>query len=182
MTYPTRLHTLAVLLTAGMFMWLPVNAQAAGEIVLTKAGVVTSPAALLPARVPSVTDVASANEPEEIYKYLARGGRDPFVAPAQARASKKKDTKDLPILQQIGLERFRVIGTVAVGRKYKAMVSTEDGKGYTLQVGTHIGVNKGRVRRITSDSIIVEEYKTDVFGERKRYETVLALRPGEVLP
>ncbi|MFQ5508573.1 MAG: pilus assembly protein PilP [Leptospirillia bacterium] len=122
-------------------------------------------------------------EEESPYVYGARGLRDPFLPPAQARLAPGKDkTSDMPPLQQHALSDYKVVGIVWGKAGHFAMVSTQEGKGYTIRVGSRIGTNEGRVRRITDNAVIVEEFLTDVFGERKRIESVLALRPEEVIP
>lgn len=121
-----------------------------------------------------------AEEEQPPYIYQARGLRDPFSLPPQVNKA-PGGGKGAPELQQHATTDFKVVGIVWGENGWFAMVSTQDGKGYSVRQGTRIGLNGGRVRRITKDAVIVEEYYTDVFGERKRSETVLALRPEEVL-
>jgi type IV pilus assembly protein PilP len=114
------------------------------------------------------------------YIYSARELRDPFMLPAALRAPEKAKG-DLPPLQRYAISDFRLVAVVRGGRGTYAMVTTGDEKGYTVRVGTRIGPD-GRVRRITKDAVIVEEVHPDEFGELRKSETVLALRPEEVVP
>ncbi len=127
--------------------------------------------------------VGGENQAEAPYKYMGRTLRDPFSIPEQVgtEGNSRKD-KELSILVQHALSDFRVVGIVRAGDGYFAMISTEDGKGYTIRVGTRIGPNEGFVKQITRDTVIVEETYLDLFNEPKRSETILALRPEELIP
>ncbi len=116
------------------------------------------------------------------YVYQARTVRDPFMPPLELRTQEVTDTANLPELQRYPVGDFTLIGIVWTKARKIAMVSTPDGKGHTLKVGTRVGLEHGKVRRITRDAVIIEETRTDVFGEQKKFETVLALRPEEVIP
>jgi len=116
------------------------------------------------------------------YRYMARTVRSPFVAPEEVRAPTVVDTTNLPDLRRHPLGDFTLVGIVWSPNHRVAMVSTPSGKGYSVRVGTRIGAANGRVRRISRDAVIIEERRTDVFGETKKYETVLALRPEEAIP
>jgi len=179
----------AGLVLAALFVFVPGTIHAAGDLTLNAKGQLSTGhpptgGQTPPNATPKVAQVDADTIQETLengYRYQAYGLRDPFVPPAQVRAS-AKPTKELPVLQQHALSAFKVVGIAWAGRDYYAMVSTEDGKGYTLRVGTKIGPDGGRVRRITKDTVIIEEFQEDAFGETKKYETVLALRPEEVFP
>jgi Tfp pilus assembly protein PilP len=115
------------------------------------------------------------------YQYLARTVRSPFMPPEEVRSDITGST-DLPDLQRYPLGDFTLVGIVWSPAKRIAMVATPDGKGYSVRVGSRIGTADGKVRRISRDAVIIEEFRTDVFGETKKYETVLALRPEESIP
>jgi hypothetical protein len=128
----------------------------------------------------SVDGPAEGGTGEPNYIYGARDLRDPFMLPEELR-SPETAKKDLPPLQRYAISDFRLVAVVRGGRGTYAMVTTGDEKGYTVRVGTRIGPD-GRVRRITKDAVIVEEIHPDEFGELRKSETVLALRPEEVVP
>jgi Tfp pilus assembly protein PilP len=115
------------------------------------------------------------------YRYQARNLRDPFTLPAEVRAPASA-SEDVPPLERHALQDFRLVAVVKGKRGSYAMVTTTDGKGYTLRVGTRIGTDGGRVRKISKDSVVVEVVRPDDFGELKKSETILALRPEEVVP
>lgn len=127
--------------------------------------------------------VGAAVEEEAPYAYMGRELRDPFTIPDIVGAGgRNKEDKETSILVQHALSDFRVVGIVRAENGYFAMISTEDGKGYTITVGTRIGPNEGFVKQITRDTVVVEETYLDLFNEPKRSETILALRPEELVP
>ena len=92
------------------------------------------------------------------------------------------EEQSIPPLERHALADFRLVAVVQGNKGAFAMVTTTEGKGYTLRVGTRIGPDGGRVRQISKNSVIVEVVKPDEFGELKKSETVMALRPEEVVP
>jgi type IV pilus assembly protein PilP len=138
-------------------------------------------AAMADAAAPTDTVEGPPAVEAEPYVYRARGLRDPFLPPAEVRAP-EAEAKDVPPLERHALQSFRLVGVVQGRRGAYAMVTTAEGKGYTIRVGTRIGSDGGRVRRITKNSVIVEVVQPDEFGELKKSETILALRPEEVVP
>ncbi len=173
---------------------LAVGNLATGNLTLTKNGKLQisapsgypNPAVTTPQAQSTLTPVAALPTPTSQrplpYIYQARTGRDPFIPPVEIRIPEAEDASHLPELQRYPIGDFTLIGIIWTKARKSAMVSTPDGKGHTVHPGTHIGAQGGKVRRITRDVVIIEEVRTDVFGERKKYETVLALRPEEVIP
>ncbi len=51
------------------------------------------------------------------------------------------------------------------GFGYNAMLEGPDGKGYFVHVGTIIGQNKGIVKKITQDTMVIEEKFKTISGE-----------------
>jgi Tfp pilus assembly protein PilP len=115
------------------------------------------------------------------YVYASRSLRDPFALPAEVRAPEVSQ-EDVPPLERAPLSDFKLVAVVKKGKGTVAMVASSDGKGYTLHVGTRIGSDGGEVRRIMPDAVIVEQVRADEFGELKKSEIVLGLRPEEVVP
>lgn len=128
-----------------------------------------------------VGDAAQPALAEVPYRYQARGLRDPFTLPAEVRAP-TAGAENVPPLERHAISDFRLVAVVKGARGSYAMVTTTEGKGYTLRVGTRIGPDGGRVRQISKNSVIVEVVRADEFGELKKSETILALRPEEVVP
>jgi len=118
---------------------------------------------------------------DALYVYGARNLRDPFLPPAEVRTPERA-REDVPPLERMPLSEFRLVAVVKKRGTNFAMVASTDGKGYTIGVGTRIGADGGEVRRIMPDAVIVEQVHADEFGELKKTETVLGLRPEEVVP
>jgi type IV pilus assembly protein PilP len=88
-----------------------------------------------------------------------------------------KNLESLPPLLRTEVGELRLIALVWGGFGYTAMVQTQDGKGYTVRVGTAVGPNRGTVRKITDRYLTVEEKYVDIFGESKAREVKLELHP-----
>jgi type IV pilus assembly protein PilP len=112
---------------------------------------------------------AAALPPAPTYEYNAAGKPDPFKPFMETEPVLKKKEENLikktvgkggPIspLQQMDIEQLRLVGIAGDQNRYVAIV--EDGvakKYYPLFVGTHIGLNGGRVAAILPDRLLVEE-------------------------
>ena len=57
-----------------------------------------------------------------------------------------------------------------------AMVELPNGKGYTLEKNTKIGGNKGRVKEILPNKVIIQQQVTDILGKEKTKTVVLELQ------
>jgi type IV pilus assembly protein PilP len=113
---------------------------------------------------------------ESSYQYNPEGRRDPFQS-VIVLTDKKKLTENVPPLQRMDLGELKLIGIIWGGFGYNAMLQATDGKGYPVRVGTRIGLNGGRVTKISSNTLIVEEQYTDIFGEKKVREVTMELHP-----
>ena len=104
---------------------------------------------------------------ESTYSYNPAGKPDPFrpfiddEITAKKKVEKKKDVSSIYPLQRTEVNKFRLVG-IAGEQSRRVAIVVEDAtkKHYPLIIGTHIGVNKGKVLEILPDRIIVEEYKT----------------------
>jgi type IV pilus assembly protein PilP len=56
------------------------------------------------------------------------------------------------------------------------MVEGPDGKGYFIRVGTILGPNRGVVRKITQNMMVIEETFKNFAGETERKEIIIELR------
>ena len=57
-----------------------------------------------------------------------------------------------------------------------ALVKLPNGKGYTLEKNTKIGGNKGRVKQILPNKVIIQQQVTDILGKEKTKTVVLELQ------
>ncbi|WP_051617061.1 pilus assembly protein PilP [Desulfonatronovibrio hydrogenovorans] len=122
------------------------------------------------------------------YYYNPEGLADPFTPFIQPRIQEPPGVDDPPRrpltpLEQIEVSQLKLVGViwqVGESREPTAMVELPDGKGFILKLGTVVGRNRGEVRDITSDQVVVVERITNIFGATEDRRTVLRLRPGQV--
>jgi len=122
----------------------------------------------------STSTIAEA-KPESVYNYRPAGRRDPF-APLISFEEKKAKAGDRPTLERYNIHEFKLTGIVWGGFGYNAMLEGPDGKGYFVHVGTIIGPNRGVVKKITSNTMTVEEKFKNATGETDRKQIVIDLR------
>lgn len=118
------------------------------------------------------------------YSYNPVGKPDPFrpFIDDEIAAKKKVEKKGVGSiypLQREEVDKFRLVGIAGDQNRRIAVVEDGTKKYYPLSVGTHIGVNKGKVVEILPDRVIVEEYKTK---KAKRIILKLHKNQDEVKP
>lgn len=108
----------------------------------------------------------SAPTPESTYSYNPSAKPDPFrpfveEEIAAKKKAEKKGVSSIYPLQRTEVDQFRLVG-IAGDQSRRVAIVVDDGtkKHYPLIVGTHIGVNNGKVIEILPDRVIIEEYKT----------------------
>lgn len=109
------------------------------------------------------------------------GKRDPFKpfiqAPSKQSASAKGRIRDPLPIQKFDTDKFRVSGIITGLKENSALVIDPGGKGHIVKAGMPFGANDGRIRRITSTTIEVEESFSDDYGKvRKRLVKLTLLR------
>ncbi len=82
-------------------------------------------------------------------------------------------------LERYNLTEYKLAAIVWGGLGYYAMVEAPDGRGYFIRVGALIGTNKGVVKKISENSVVVEETYKTFSGETERKEIVIPLRKEE---
>lgn len=124
----------------------------------------------------TATTLTQAEEkPADAYTYHAAGRRDPF-APIIMKQEKKASVGDRPPLERYNISEFKLTGIVWGGFGYNAMVEGPDGKGYFIRVGTILGPNRGVVRKITQNMMVIEETFKNFAGETEHKEIIIELR------
>ena len=110
------------------------------------------------------------------YAYDPAGRRDPF-APIVSRESKQLGQKSsLPPLERYPISEFKMTGILWGGFGYNAMLEGPDGKGYFVHVGTLIGPNRAVVKKISQESLVIEEKFKNYMGADDRREIIVNLR------
>jgi type IV pilus assembly protein PilP len=125
-----------------------------------------------PVTQPTLTTAVTPTRPE--YSYNPQGRRDPF-APIIVSAERKAQSGNRSPLERYDLNEFKLTGIVWGGFGYNAMVEGPDGKGYFVRVGTIIGPNKGVIKKITQNTMVVEEKYKTFSGVTERKEIVIEL-------
>ncbi len=122
------------------------------------------------------TGVVAPGQGEAEYAYDPADRRDPF-APIVTRESKQSGlSASLPPLERYAISEFKMSGILWGGFGYKAMLEGPDGKGYFVHVGSVIGLNRAVVKKITQDSLVLEEKFKNYMGADDRREIIINLR------
>jgi type IV pilus assembly protein PilP len=112
----------------------------------------------------------------------AAGLRDPFRPFNLALRPKPVETPRTP-LEQYDVGALKLVAVIYDTQNPKAMVEDDTGLGFTVGVGTRIGNQGGVVKLIDPERVVVEEEFVDFYGEKKKSEIVLRLKPeGEKRP
>jgi type IV pilus assembly protein PilP len=109
------------------------------------------------------------------FVYNAVGRRDPF-APLISKTEIKERAGSRPPLERYNISEFKLTGIVWGGFGYNAMVEGPDGKGYFVRVGTVIGPNKGMIKKISKDTMVIEEKFKNFTGKIERKQIVIEMR------
>ena len=111
----------------------------------------------------------------------AAPARDPFRPIFLTRKAKVEKPKTP--LEQYDVGALKLVAVIYDTQNPKAMVEDDAGLGYTVGIGTAIGNAGGVVKGIEPDRVIVEEEFIDFYGEKKKTQVVLRLKPeGEKRP
>jgi len=84
-------------------------------------------------------------------------------------------------LEKLDLAQLKLTAIVTTENQKRALVEEASGKGYVVEVGTRIGLERGSVVEIYPDRIVIEHAAEDDFGKstsRKR-ELKLQKPPGD---
>lgn len=103
---------------------------------------------------------APAAPAETRFVYMMQDRRDPFVPITGKRVATFSDNP----LESFDLLQFQLKGLIVGMGEPKAVVSAPDGKAYILKKGLRIGKNRGVIRDITREKVVVEERYQDLSG------------------
>ncbi len=114
------------------------------------------------------------------YIYDRRNRRDPFsplISPV--RKLKEKDASKLGTLEGYDLGEFRLSAIANRGNQYFALLITPDNRSFTVNKGTIIGLNRGKIKKISSNEVVLVERTKNYKGELKPREIILEFHKGE---
>ncbi|MDH5637008.1 MAG: pilus assembly protein PilP [Nitrospinota bacterium] len=118
--------------------------------------------------------------------YNPANKRDPFQPWGESGqidvGGKCDPMREKETLEAHELLSLKLQGVIFTEREPLALVTTPDGKGYTLYRGKYLGKNCGRIVDIDDDRLLIEEKRkdpTDPFSDWQTVESELKLRPEE---
>lgn len=119
---------------------------------------------------------------EESYAYEPGGRRDPFIPLVEVKRKKAgKKPRTLGTLESYDIADFKLIAIIEKkGGQYYGLLLAADNKSFTIREGTVLGLNNGKVKEISPDKVLIEEFIRDYRGELKPRQVVLELRKREV--
>ena len=119
----------------------------------------------------------TASMKRPVFSYNPQGLVDPFKPFIQI-GSAGKTVVGIPKtpLQEYDLSQLKLTAIIVIGEERSfAMVEDSAGKGFTLRKGTYIGKRGGRVKRIQTDRVIVEEPLSPYAEESAKREVVIKM-------
>jgi type IV pilus assembly protein PilP len=125
------------------------------------------------------TDGTKEPGKEEEYAYNPTGKPDPFKPFLQLTPMRQSRSIPLTPLQKYDLAQLKLVAILSTPQGNVGLVEDATGKGYFVKRGTLIGKNDGKVSKVLTDRVIVEEVFLDVLGQKKVNETSLALNKVE---
>ncbi len=133
----------------------------------------------LPAVQAQVSSVKTAGGADKLLDFTTKKDPfKPFVAEqvqAPTKAAVPVRTGDLLPIQSYEVTRFKVAGIIAGLKENSALVIDPAGKGYVVKEGMMIGINNGRISRITPRGIEVVEQSRDEKGHLHKRSVILTL-------
>jgi Tfp pilus assembly protein PilP len=128
---------------------------------------------------PQVAEVKKKEDESAGYVYEQRGRRDPFSSLVVISKDKKKDDSKIGTLEGYDMSEF-VLGAIAnKGHKYFALLVAPDNRSFTVEKGSVVGLNRGKVKEITDDKVVMVEYVKNYKGELKPRQIILEFHKGE---
>ena len=178
------------------------EAQGPGEPVITKKIAPAPQKAKSQARPLAAQEARQPNSPESKTEaenvpstkmarlpYDPAGKLDPFkplfreepkIEEDKVTKPKKPERPRTP-LERLDLGQLRLTAIVFSQNRPRAMVEEATGKGYVVELGTPIGLERGQVTKITRDRVVIEHLQIDDFGNSipQRRELKLQKPPGD---
>jgi Tfp pilus assembly protein PilP len=109
--------------------------------------------------------VSADKEGADAFVYSPRGRRDPFRPLVQKKENigprvvlkKSRPERVKGPLEKFELSQYRLMAIMVVKGTPRAMVKAPDGKSYTVEVNDYIGMNAGKVKKIETKTIDIDE-------------------------
>lgn len=124
--------------------------------------------------------IAQTMVANEGYIYQQRDRRDPFIPLiVPAKKLKGKAERETGTLESYDISEFKLSAVVIKGTEYFALLVTPDNRSFTVYKSSVIGLNKGKVKQIMSNRVILVEYSKDFLGALKERQLILEFHKGE---
>jgi type IV pilus assembly protein PilP len=122
-------------------------------------------------------------KPMEAFLYTAADLPDPFsprnlkaqVAAGASKGPAPDMNRRKEPLEDFPLDALKMVGTLARGKRFWAVVQAPDGTVHRLEIGNHLGQNFGRVTKITEEKVDLVELIQGALGEWVEREASLAI-------
>jgi Tfp pilus assembly protein PilP len=121
-------------------------------------------------------EVKDAFEP---YQYDAKGKRDPFLSLVEKAAQKPVKKKGTSPFESYEIDELELLAIAWDKKKAYALIMLPDKKTYTITEGMPLGLQRGKVQKITKDSVHIREFVKDYKGDLKPRDVILKLHKGE---
>jgi type IV pilus assembly protein PilP len=117
---------------------------------------------------------------QEVYMYDPKGKRDPFLSLVMALKKRPERKKGVSPFESYSVDEISLLAIAWDNQKHYALIMLPDKKSYTITEGMTLGLNGGKVQKITNDKVMIREYVRDYKGNLKPKDSILRLRKEEV--
>jgi Tfp pilus assembly protein PilP len=115
----------------------------------------------------------------ETYQYDAKGRRDPFLSLVAKAKQKPVRKKGASPFESHEIEEMELLAIAWNKNKSYALIMLPDKKTYTITEGMTLGLQGGKVQKITKDAVHIREFVKDYRGDIKPRDAILKLHKGE---
>jgi type IV pilus assembly protein PilP len=113
------------------------------------------------------------------YVYQRRDRRDPFIPLIMPTSQKQKEEIGRGTLESYDISEFKLTAIARRNSTYFALLVTPDNRAFTVRRGMRIGLNKGKVKEVSRNRVVLVEYARDYRGELKPRQITLEFNKGE---
>jgi Tfp pilus assembly protein PilP len=115
----------------------------------------------------------------ETYQYDAKGKRDPFLSLVAKERQKPVKKKGASPFESVEIDEMELLAIAWDKNKSYALIILPDKKSYTITEGMTLGLQGGKVQKITKDAVHIREFVKDYRGDIKPRDVILKLHKGE---
>jgi Tfp pilus assembly protein PilP len=113
------------------------------------------------------------------YEYDAKGKRDPFLSLVAKERLKPIKKKGVSPFESHEIDEMELLAIASDKNKSYALIMLPDKKTYTITEGMTLGMQGGKVQKITKDAVYIREFVKDYRGDLKPRDAILKLHKGE---